>query len=94
MWMCYLQIIIYFIYLIYEFRISLYPDWQIDNGFVKTPIMVHAQILVHGWGPTTRISVVPFCCVEIAVFNMAQVIQSGSETPFLKLVTLFSGHYL
>ena len=82
MWICYLQIIIYFIYLINEFRISLYPDWHIDNGFVKTPIMVHAQILVHRWKPRTRISVVPFCCVEIAVFKMAQVIQSGSETPF------------
>ena len=94
MWMCYLQIVIYLIYLIYEFRISLYPDWQIDNGFVKRPIMLHAQILVHSWKSRTRISVVSFCCVEIAVFKMAQVIQSGSETPFLTLVTLFSGHYL
>ena len=53
---------IYFIYLINEFRISLYPEWQIDNGFFKGPIIVHTQILVHRWGPTTRIS------VEIAVF--------------------------
>ena len=89
--MCYLQIVIY---LINEFRISLYPDLQIDNAFVKRPTMVHTQILVHRWGPTTTISVVPLCGVEIAVFKMAQVIQSGSETPFLKLVTLFSGHYL
>ena len=59
---------IYFIYLINEFRISLYPEWQIDNGFFKGPIIVHTQILVHRWGPTTRISVVPLCGVEIAVF--------------------------
>ena len=59
---------IYFIYLINEFRISLYPEWQIDNGFFKRPIIVHTQILVHRWGPTTRISVVPLCGVEIAVF--------------------------
>ena len=59
---------IYFICLINEFRISLYPDLQIDNALFKRPIMVHTQILVHRWGPTTRISVVPLCGVEIAVF--------------------------
>ena len=72
-----------FIYLIKEFRISLYPDRQIDNGFVKGPIIVHTQILVHRWGPTTRISVVPLCGVEIAVFLVSSF--------FLLLLFLFIG---
>ena len=80
---------IYFIYLINEFRISLYPEWQIDNGFFKGPIIVHTQILVHRWGPTTRISVVPVCGVEIAVFKVAQVIQFGSETPLFKSLSRY-----
>ena len=80
---------IYFIYLINEFRISLYPNWQIDNGFVKRPIIVHTQILVHRWGPTTRISVVPVCGVEIAVFKVTQVIQFGSETPLFKSLSRY-----
>ena len=74
---------IYFIYLINEFRISLYPEWQIDNGFFKGPIIVHTQILVHRWGPTTRISVVPLCGVEIAVFLVSSF--------FLLLLFLFIG---
>ena len=60
------SLFIVFIYLFNEFRISLYPDWQIDNGFVKRPIMVHTQILVHRWGPRTRTSVVPVCDVEFS----------------------------
>ena len=38
------------------FWISLYPDWQIDNGFLNRPIMARTHILVHRWGPRTRIS--------------------------------------
>ena len=84
--MCYLQIVIY---LFNEFPISLYPDLQIDNAFVKRPTMVHTQILVHRWGPTTTISVVPLCGVEIAVFKVAQVIQFGSETPLFKSLSRY-----
>ena len=34
-----------------KWPISLQPDRQSDNG----PIMARIQILVHGWGPRTRI---------------------------------------
>ena len=33
------------------FQISFRLDWQIDNGFVKRPIMARTQILVHKWRP-------------------------------------------
>ena len=33
------------------FRISLQPDWEIDNGFFHRLIMACSQILVHVWGP-------------------------------------------
>ena len=29
------------------FKISFQPDWQTDNGFLNTPIMVHTQTLIH-----------------------------------------------
>ena len=32
------------------FRISLGPDWQIDSGIFKRPIMTSTQILIHMWG--------------------------------------------
>ena len=32
-------------------QISFHPDWQIDNGFFRKPIMTHTQILVHKWRP-------------------------------------------
>ena len=32
------------------FRI-FHPDWQIDNGFFKRPIMLRTQIRIHRWGP-------------------------------------------
>ena len=32
------------------FRISFQPDWQIDNGFFKWPIMARSQILVYRRG--------------------------------------------
>ena len=41
-------------------RISFHTDWQIDNGFFNRPIMAHTQILVHRWGPRTRIFLVMF----------------------------------
>ena len=39
------------------FRISFYPDWQINNDIFNRPVlkMARTQILVHGWGPRTRI---------------------------------------
>ena len=39
------------------FWISFQPDWQIHSGIFNRPIMACTQILVHRWGPTTRISV-------------------------------------
>ena len=42
------------------FWISYQPDWQIHSGIFNWPIMACTQILVHRWGPTTRISVL-FC---------------------------------
>ena len=39
------------------FQISFYPDWQIDRGFFKRPIMACRQILaplVHNWKPRTE----------------------------------------
>ena len=42
------------------FWISFQPDWQIHSGIFNWPIMACTQILVHRWGPTTRISVL-FC---------------------------------
>ena len=38
------------------FRISFQSDWPIDNGFFNGPIMMRIQILVHRWGPRTKIS--------------------------------------
>ena len=32
------------------FRISLRPDWHIDSGIFKRPIMASTQILLHMWG--------------------------------------------
>ena len=37
------------------FRISFYPDWQINNDVFNRPVMARTQILVHRWGPRTRI---------------------------------------
>ena len=34
----------------------LQPDWLINNGFFERPIMMCTLILVHRWGPRTRIS--------------------------------------
>ena len=34
---------------------SLQSDWKIDNGFFNRSIMARTQILVHRWGPRTRI---------------------------------------
>ena len=39
------------------FRISFQPDWLIDKGIFNRPITPHSQILVHRWGPRTRILV-------------------------------------
>ena len=39
------------------FPISFYPDWQINNDIFNRPVlkMARTQILVHRWGPRTRI---------------------------------------
>ena len=39
------------------FRIFFYPDWQINNDIFNRPVlkMARTQILVHRWGPRTRI---------------------------------------
>ena len=37
------------------FRISFYPDWQINNYIFNRPVMARSQIQVHRWGPRTRI---------------------------------------
>ena len=42
------------------FQIYFHPDWQFDNVFFDRPIMARDQILVHRWGPRTRILVL-FC---------------------------------
>ena len=36
-------------------QFSLQPDWQMDNGFFNSPVLACTQILVHMWGPRTRI---------------------------------------
>ena len=38
------------------FWISFHPDWQIHKVFPKRPITARTQILVHRWGPKTKIS--------------------------------------
>ena len=38
-----------------DFKISFHSDWQINNSFFNRPIMERNQILVHRWGPRTRI---------------------------------------
>ena len=38
-----------------HFKFFLQRDWQIDNDFFNTPLMVRTQILVHRWGPRTSI---------------------------------------
>jgi len=37
------------------FRISFQSDWLIDNGIFNRPIMARTEILVHRWGPRSRI---------------------------------------
>ena len=46
----------------YQMNVSsfFHADWQIDNDFFNRPITAHTQILVHRWGPRTRILVL-FC---------------------------------
>ena len=43
----------------YQMNVSsfFHADWQIDNDFFNRPITAHTQILVHRWGPRTRILV-------------------------------------
>ena len=38
------------------FRISFHPDWQMNNEFFNRPIIACTEILLHSWGPRTRIS--------------------------------------
>ena len=43
----------------YQMNVSrfFHVDWQIDSDFFNRPITAHTQILVHRWGPITRILV-------------------------------------
>ena len=37
-------------------RNSLQPDWQMNNASFNRPIIARTHILVHRWGPKTKIS--------------------------------------
>ena len=37
-----------------QMRISLQPDWQIDNGIINRAIMACTQILVHKLGTQNK----------------------------------------
>jgi len=65
-------------------QISLQFGWLINNGIFNKPIIAHTQILVHRWGPGTRVLALFHRCTNTKSLgsSVVQVILCQAFTHF------------